>query len=284
MIFSFKNHTLDFSSSKIFIMGILNVTPDSFSDGGKYINKDKALFQVEKMINEGADIIDIGGESTRPFSNPVLLEQELARVIPIIELINKNFNTIVSIDTYKSEVADLALQNGAQIINDISGFTFDSDMINIASKHNATCIVMHLKGTPRNMQVNPVYNDVVKEIYDFLEKQVNLLRQNGIKQVIIDLGFGFGKTLDDNYTLLASHRKFANLQCPMLAGISRKSMIGKVVETKPIERIPGTIALNTIAVLNGVKIIRVHDVKENFQAMKVVEKYCDINPIKILQP
>ncbi len=275
MIINFKNKVLDFTNNKIYIMGILNVTPDSFSDGGKFMHMDKALHHAEDMIKNGADIIDIGGESTRPFSAPVSLDEELNRVIPVIEAINKNFDTIISIDTYKSRVAEEALKNGAEIINDISGFTFDENMKNIALKYDATCVVMHIKGTPQNMQVNPVYEDIVAEIFNFFTDKTAGLKSSGIKKIIIDLGFGFGKNLDDNYKLLKNMKIFSNLGFPILVGISRKSMIGKIIDVLPQDRISGTIALNTVAVLNGAKIIRVHDIQENFQAAKVIEKYLD---------
>jgi dihydropteroate synthase len=260
-------------------MGILNITPDSFSDGGKYYQLDKALFHVEEMISQGVDIIDVGGESTRPFSNPVELDEELNRVIPIIENINKNFDIIISIDTYKSRVAEEALKNGAEIVNDISGFTFDEKMVDITSKYNATCIVMHIKGTPKNMQVDPKYNNVVEEIYNFLNQRVEILRERSIQNIIIDLGFGFGKSLDDNYILLNNLKSFKKIGCPILSGISRKSMIGKVVDVDPENRVSGTLALNTIAILNGTSILRVHDIKENYQAIKVIQKYLSVNNI-----
>jgi dihydropteroate synthase len=272
-LMQFRNQLLDFSKKNIYIMGILNVTPDSFSDAGKYNSLDKALIHAEEMINHGASIIDIGGESTRPFSQPVGIDEELDRVIPVIEKISSNFKTVISVDTYKSQVADQALKSGAEIINDISGFTYDQGMISTAKKHNSACIVMHIKGTPKDMQIDPRYNDVIGEIYNFLEGQINLLRSNGLNNIIIDPGFGFGKTLDDNYRILNDLDRFSLLGIPVMAGISRKSMIGKVIGTEPDDRLSGTIALNTIAALKGAKIIRVHDVKENFQAVKVIEKY-----------
>jgi dihydropteroate synthase len=264
---------LDFSNNKIYIMGILNVTPDSFSDGGRYASADNALFHAEEMICEGADIIDIGGESTKPFSEPVSLQEELDRVMPVIEKINSNFKTIVSIDTYKSGAAREALRLGARIINDISGFTFDPEMENAALEYGACCIVMHIKGTPKNMQADPKYENVVKEVFDFLDERQKHLKQIGLEEVVVDPGFGFGKSLDDNYQLLKNLNEFKNMGCPVLAGISRKSMIGKVTGVPADRRLPGTIALNTIAILNGAAIIRVHDVKENFQAVKLLEKY-----------
>jgi dihydropteroate synthase len=265
-----------FESNKIYIAGILNVTPDSFSDGGKFKNFDTALIHVEKMINEGADIIDIGGESTRPFSEPVSLNEELDRVIPVVEKINKEFKTMISVDTYKSAVAEEAMKNGAEIINDISGFTFDKNMENVALKYNAVSIIMHIKGEPRNMQIDPVYEDVVKEVYDFLYERVEYLKNKGLKEIIIDPGFGFGKCLNDNYVLLKNLNKFMKIGCPIMAGISRKSMIGKILNILPEERLASTLALNTAAVQNGARILRVHDVKEHYQAAKVLEKYIEV--------
>lgn len=279
MKMKFKNKNLNFDQNSFYIMGILNATPDSFSDGGKYYQLDKALFHVEEMINQGVDIIDVGGESTRPFSKPVELDEELSRVIPIIESINKNFDIIISIDTYKSRVAEEALKNGAEIINDISGFTFDEKMIDVASKYNATCVVMHIKGTPKNMQVDPKYTDIVEEIYSFLNERVKVLKEKSIKNIIIDVGFGFGKSLEDNYILLNNLKRFKEIGCPILTGISRKSMIGKVVNVEPEYRISGTLALNTIAILNGTSILRVHDVKDNYQAIKVIQKYLSVKKI-----
>ncbi|HOJ63427.1 MAG TPA: dihydropteroate synthase [Spirochaetota bacterium] len=275
MKFSFKNRILDFNND-IFIMGVINITPDSFSDGGEYNTLDKALVKVEEMIKEGATIIDIGGESTRPFSEAISEDEEIDRVIPLIEKINRNFETIISIDTYKSKVAELAIQNGAEIINDISGFTFDSNMINVAKKYNATSIIMHIKGTPKDMQINPVYHDVVSEIYDFFKERINFCKNNGVEKLILDPGFGFGKSLDHNYILLKNLNKFTDFGYPVLVGISRKSMIGKVIDVPPKERVAGTISLNTIAILNGAKMVRVHDVKEAYQSIAVIKKYLEI--------
>ncbi len=265
-----------FNKKKIYLMGILNITPDSFSDGGLYNSTSSALKMAEKMIKDGADIIDIGGESTRPFSEPITVNEELDKVIPVIEKIGKNFDIPISIDTYKSEVANEALKNGATIINDISGFTFDKDMENIALKHNATVVIMHIKGTPKDMQINPTYNDVVSEVYEFLNEKATHLKNIGLKEVVIDVGFGFGKSLDDNYVLLNNLDKFVSINSPILVGLSRKSLIGKVIESLPQERVSGTVALNTVAILKGARIVRCHDVKENYQAIKVLEKYLSL--------
>jgi len=264
-------------SNHVKIMGILNVTRDSFSDGGCFNSLDKARSRVESMIQEGVDIIDVGGESTRPGSERISLDMELDRVVPIIEMIKKEFSISVSIDTYKSMVALECLKIGADIINDISGFSFDPDMINVVSRFKPTCIVMHIKGTPENMQLSPQYDDVFIEVQDFLLKQADLLKNNGIKNIILDPGFGFGKSLDDNYILLKKIKQFSDSGYAVLAGISRKSMIGKVYQSEPVDRLPGTVALHTIAILNGASIIRVHDVQEAVQGVRVVEKYLEYN-------
>ena len=272
MIYKFKNHTLNFSENNIYIMGILNCTPDSFSDGGRYLNLDKALFRAEEMERDGATIIDVGGESTRPFSEPISVEDELDRVIPVIEKINKNINCIISVDTYKSIVAKEACKNGAEIINDISGFSYDNNIVEIAKEYNTGCIVMHMKGNPKNMQIDPQYDDILEDISRFFKKQTSILMNAGLNKIIIDVGFGFGKTLDDNYFLLNNLNFLKRFNLPICAGISKKSMIGNVIDGVPDERTAATIALNTISVLNGAKILRVHDVKENHQAIKVIKK------------
>lgn len=276
MIYTYKNGSLDFSKSNIYLMGILNVTPDSFSDGGKYSDIDKALFHVEDMIKDGASIIDVGGESTKPFSSPTPLNEELDRVIPIVEKINKNFQTIISVDTYKSVVAKEAVINGAEIINDITGFT-DKEMIKVASEHKTTCIVMHMKGNPTKMQESPIYDDILGEISSFLNTQVAKLKYNDIYNIIVDVGFGFGKSLEDNYFLLKNLNFFKRMNLPMLSGISRKSMIGKLLDIPPDERDVSTIALNVIAALKGSSILRVHNVKENNNLLKILRKYLEIS-------
>lgn len=265
------------NKEKLYIMGILNVTPDSFSDGGEYFGEQERIInRVEEMIAEGADIIDIGGESTRPFSEPVPLDVELGRVIPVVEAIKKRFDAVISVDTYKAAVAEEALKAGAHIINDISGFSIDERMLEVVGQYKPACAAMHIKGTPKNMQVAPHYESVVDEVYDFLADRLEALKAVGIEEVILDPGFGFGKSLDDNYVLLKHFDRFKELGCPLLAGISRKSMIGKVVESKPEERVPGTITLDTLAILKGANIVRVHDIKESYQSIKVLERYLSV--------
>lgn len=262
---------ISLNNKDIYIMGILNITTDSFSDGGKFIDSDSILRHVDKMLQSGADIIDIGGESTRPGSNPVGVDEEIDRVCRNVELIKREFDTFISVDTYKSEVALESLKAGAEMINDISGFTFDDRMIGVIKPYDPYCVIMHIKGTPRDMQFNPQYNNVVDEVFDFLRERYDLLRGEGLTKLFVDPGFGFGKTVEHNYKLINNIDKFTD-KFPVLIGVSRKSMIGSVTDCPVDKRLPGTIALNTLGLMNGVKIIRVHDVEEHVQVRKVVEK------------
>ena len=245
-------------------MGILNVTPDSFSDGGHFLDTKIAVNHALRMADQGADIIDIGGESTRPGSNPVSINNELARVIPVIKGIRDESTIPISIDTYKSLVARKALEAGANIINDISGLNFDPEMINIVGEHKAPIIIMHIKGTPENMQVNPQYDDLIQEIIDYFQKQINFCRNNGIpkSKIILDPGLGFGKKLNDNFILIKELKRFGELGYPILIGPSRKSFIGLTLDLPVEQRIEGTAAAIAIGIMNGARIIRVHDVLE----------------------
>jgi len=262
-------------------MGIINVTPDSFSDGGRYFRESKP--DLEKIINdaikmesEGADFIDIGGESTRPGAEKISTNEELERVIPVIEQLSQKIKIPISIDSYKSEVVEEAFKAGAEIVNDISGFTFDKNLPEIVSKYNKSCILMHIKGTPSNMQINPQYENVVKEVYNFLENSKEIAENTGIKQIILDVGIGFGKTLEHNIKLLTELSEFKRLGYPLLIGLSNKSFIDKIIPTPVKERLYGTIAANVIAILNGVNIIRVHNVLENKRAAVIanyIKKY-----------
>jgi len=243
-------------------MGILNVTPDSFYDGGKYNSIDAALYHVKEMINDGVDIIDVGGESTRPGAETVSLEEEIERVCPVIEKIIHEFNIPVSIDTQKSKVADEALKLGAIMVNDISGLQSDFDMPATIARYNAYCVIMHIRGTPQTMQLNTKYSDLLSEISMYLKKSIAIAKDNNIAddKIIIDPGIGFGKSLEQNYIILNNIKYFKQLGYPVLIGLSRKSLIGKLYDTDE-DRLPATIALNAIAMYNGVDIIRVHDVK-----------------------
>ncbi|MCB0748050.1 MAG: dihydropteroate synthase [Ignavibacteriae bacterium] len=250
------------NSNSPVIMGILNITPDSFSDGGKYLNSELAFNHIEKMIKEGAEIIDIGGESTRPDADEVKEEEELLRVIPIIKEIKKKYNKIfISIDTTKSKVAEEAIKFGANLINDVSGGVFDSKIINIAAESKTPLVVMHIKGNPKNMQVNPLYYDVTSEIIAYLEDRIKIVLKNGVDEIIIDPGIGFGKTVEDNFRLLKNLDKFKTLGKPILIGVSKKSFLGKSLDLEIEHRENATIITETIAALKGAKIIRTHNVK-----------------------
>jgi dihydropteroate synthase len=255
-------------------MGILNVTPDSFHDGGRYYEKNLAVERAYRIRDDGADIIDIGGESTRPGSLPVTAGVEIDRVCPVIELIAKDIGIPISVDTTKSEVARAALKAGASIVNDISGLTFDggTGTAVAAAEYGAGMVLMHIRGRPETMQNDPRYGDLVGEIYGFLEEAVRKAAAAGVDRgkIIVDPGIGFGKTLEDNYRIIRNLREFKKLGLPVLVGLSRKSLIGKLY-TGGEDRLPATIALNTASILNGADIIRVHDVKEHRLALAGLE-------------
>jgi len=248
--------------SRTHIMGILNVTPDSFSDGGKYADTKHAVDRALRMVDEGADIIDIGGESSRPGSDPVSVDEELRRVIPVIEELSDKTLIPISIDTYKSEVARKALQSGACIVNDISGLTFDPAMTSTAAQYGATVVIMHMRGTPKTMQNEPVYDDVVQEVIQFLDRQSQTALESGIRQVVVDPGLGFGKTLQHNIALMQNLADFKQLGRPVLVGPSRKSFLGTILDLPVDERLEGTAAAVALCIRNGASIVRVHDVKE----------------------
>ena len=257
-----RGKTLDLSRPRI--MGIVNVTPDSFSDGGLFFDPDRAVRHARELIGEGADIIDIGGESTRPGSDSVLPEQELERVLPVLKAIREEFpEIIISIDTTKAEVAAPSLKNGADIINDVSGLQNNPQIAGLCAKYDAGLVIMHSKGNPKTMQVNPEYDDVVEEVYTFLEKQTSFAKDEGVNNLIVDPGIGFGKTLDHNLLLLARLHRFTELGYPLLVGASRKSLIQKLIGDRPAdERLPATLAIHYDAMMRGATILRVHDVKE----------------------
>lgn len=267
---AFGSKTLSFN--KPLIMGILNVTPDSFSDGGQYNGLDSAVKKAEDLINEGADIIDIGGESTRPGSDPVSADEEMRRTIPVIKELKKRFNDVViSIDTTKSEVAGKALENGASIVNDISGLSFDKGIAPIVKEYDAAIVLMHIKGTPKTMQQAPQYKDVVSEVYDFLYEQSNFAMKNGIKKIIVDPGIGFGKRVEDNFEIIKRLDDFKSLGFPILIGLSRKSFIGKTLELEVDQRDIPTTVLEAVAVMNSARIIRTHNVKLAVQSRKLIQ-------------
>ena len=259
-------------NKRTLIMGILNVTPDSFSDGGKYSNFKQAVQAAINMEKEGADIIDVGGESSRPGADPVSLDEELNRVIPVIQEIRKATDIPISIDTYKSQVAEKALENGANLVNDISGLMFDPEMINTIAKYDASVAVMHIKGTPKNMQDNPGYENIVDEILLYLKTSIEKIKgQIGRNKILIDPGIGFGKQLKDNYLILRYLEEFKSLGYPILIGASRKSFIGNLLELSTDERLEGSIAAACCAVMNGADVLRIHDIKETVRAIKITD-------------
>ena len=258
---------------KIKIMGIVNVTPDSFYDGGKYKETESAVRQGLKLAEEGADIVDIGGESSRPGAMPVSVKEELKRVIPVIKDLSKEIEIPISIDTYKSEVAEEALKNGAGMINDISALRMDENMVKVAREYDIPLILMHMQGTPRTMQKNLHYKDVIAEIYQFLNNRIEFAEENGIKpnKIIIDPGIGFGKTTKHNLLIVKNLKKFKSLKKPLLIGPSRKRFIGEVLDLPLEERLEGTLGAVAVALLNGAEIVRVHNVKETKRVVEIVE-------------
>ena len=259
---------------KPMVMGIINLTPDSFYEGSRQQTNASIIAQASKMIDEGVDIIDVGGQSTRPGSNRISAKEELHRVIPAIEIILKDFpETIISVDTYQSAVAMEAIKTGASIINDISAGNMDNDMLETVAKLQAPYICMHMKGTPQDMQVDASYDNVTREVLDFFIQKTEQCREAGINDVIIDPGFGFGKTISHNFTLLKELAAFKMLEKPIMAGLSRKSTIYKTLGATAAEALNGTTALNTLAIQNGANILRVHDVKEAREVIKLYERY-----------
>lgn len=253
------------------IMGILNTTPDSFFDGGRYDSYESAVERAGKIIDEGADIIDIGGQSSRPESKPIDSGEELKRTIPLIKYIHDNHNVLISIDTCRSEVAERAVSAGAHIINDISAFTMDeSSMVQVASKSGATVVLMHMKGNPEDMQDDPQYSDVVDEVYEYLGRRASYAVKSGVSadKIIIDPGIGFGKTLEHNLAILNKIREFSSMGFPVLVGASRKSFIGKILDLTAEERLEGSIAAAVWVIVNGASILRVHDVAATARAVK----------------
>ncbi|MFL2983393.1 MAG: dihydropteroate synthase [Candidatus Neomarinimicrobiota bacterium] len=257
------------------VMGIVNVTPDSFSDGGRFLQTKKAFNHARKLIYDGADIIDIGGESTRPGANKVSQSEELIRVIPVIEAIRLNFpDIIISIDTTKSVVASEAIQAGADIINDVSGLDLDRKMIETVASLKVPIIIMHMQGNPRNMQINPEYQDLIDDIILFFKEKIKIAKKSGINKnlIIIDPGIGFGKTVKHNFELIAKLNDFNKFGLPIMVGPSRKSFIGETLNLPVDSRIEGTSAAITASILNGARIVRVHDVLEMKRVVEISER------------
>lgn len=270
MTLNCRGQLVDLSSPKI--MGILNLTPDSFYDGGKFNSIDKSLRQCEKLINEGATFIDVGAISSKPGSEELTLDIEKKRLFPILEKLLLKFpDSLFSIDTFRSEIADESLTMGADIINDVSGGEFDKKMLNVVGKYDSPFILTHRKGTSKTMQDNPKYQNIITEIIDYLSNKIKIANENGIKDVIVDVGFGFGKTIENNFELLKNINLFQSLNCPVLTGISRKSMIWKYLNISPNESLNGTTFLHAFALHGGSQLLRVHDVKSAKECVDLLQ-------------
>jgi dihydropteroate synthase len=269
---STRHGKLDFSRRTV-IMGILNITPDSFFDGGRREDVRQAIADGVAMVEAGAEILDIGGESTRPGSRPVSDQEELARVLPVLRGLRREIKIPISIDTYKANVAQTALEAGADVVNDISALRFDPEMITLIGREQVPVVLMHLQGTPRTMQNEPLYSDVVREVRDFLVDRLNEATDRGVapEAIIIDPGIGFGKTLEHNLALLRGLPALATLGRPLLVGVSRKTFLGKILGLDPDERLEGSLAAAVAAVLGGANILRVHDIKETVRAARIAD-------------
>ena len=273
-----QNNIYNFSS--LYVMGIINVTPDSFSDGGRYFSHQPAVNKAIEMIDSGVDIVDIGGESTRPGAEEINTNTEIERVLPIIkEIISVRQNAVISVDTTKSRVAALAIEAGASIINDVSAFAYDKEMVDVASSFNVPYILMHMKGKPKTMQSNPFYNDVVSEIYDFLFEKIEILKSKGVEKIIVDPGIGFGKRVIDNLELINRLSEFKGLGFPILIGVSRKSFIGKILNLEVDRRDIPTIIEETLAAANGAAFIRTHN---TYNAMKLKKLFNYKNQMEMI--
>ncbi|MEY4920709.1 MAG: 7,8-dihydropteroate synthase [Pseudomonadota bacterium] len=278
MMLQLNKHSFDLK--RPLVMGILNITPDSFSDGGMYVDFNKALKRADKMIEEGVDIIDIGGESTRPGSDPVSTDEELKRIVPIIEAIKKISDIAISIDTYKPEVMKEVIDMDVAMINDIYAMQ-KPHAIDLIKKSNMGICLMHMQGSPKTMQLNPTYKNVVSEVRSFLEERTNLIANAGIdkSRIIIDPGFGFGKTFEHNIDLLQNIESFKSLNLPILVGLSRKSFIRKILNGDHDDHLSGSISAAILSALKGAKILRVHDVKETQSALKIFQVAQSANKI-----
>ncbi len=271
MEINIKGNLLDLNKPKI--MGILNVTPDSFFDGGLYNTEKKVDIQVTKMIEDGMDILDVGGYSSRPGAKEISINEEIDRVIPVVKFIRKTYpELILSVDTFRSEVARDCLDLGIDIINDISAGCIDKNILDVVAEYNCPYIMMHMKGTPRTMQINPEYENLIKELLIYFAKRIYLAREKGIIDIIVDPGFGFGKTLDHNYTIMKKIENFKLLDLPILVGISRKSFITKQLDIDKKDSLNATTALNMYFLEKNINILRVHDVKEAKECIMLHEK------------
>ena len=271
MEINIKGNLLDLNKPKI--MGILNVTPDSFFDGGLYDTEKKVDIQVMSMIEDGMDILDVGGYSSRPGAKEISINEEINRVIPVVKFLRKTYpKLILSVDTFRSEVARNCLDLGIDIINDISAGCIDKNILDVVAEYNCPYIMMHMKGTPQTMQINPEYENLIKELLIYFAKRIYLAREKGIIDIIVDPGFGFGKTLDHNYTIMKKIENFKLLELPILVGISRKSFITKQLDIDKKDSLNGTTALNMYFLEKNINILRVHDVKEAKECIMLHEK------------
>jgi len=260
--------------NRVLVMGILNVTPDSFSDGGLYVDLDKAVVHGESLEADGADIIDVGGVSTRPFSEPVPVEEEIKRVVPVIKKLSQRVSIPISIDTTRAEVANRAIEAGAVIVNDIGALRLDPALGSLVADADIPIILMHMQGTPQTMQISPHYDDVMGDIIDFLSDSINLAVSKGIRRenIIIDPGIGFGKTANHNLTIIKELERLNSLERPILIGASRKAFIGEVLGVKePARRDIGSLAVTAVSVMNGASIVRAHDVKRSVEVVRMAE-------------
>ena len=268
---NFKINGKNIDLSTAIVMGILNVTDDSFYDGGRYLSSDTILAKVEQMLSEGATIIDIGAQSSRPGAKAIDTQLEKERLVSAISSVKQQFpSVIISADTYRAEIAKACVEVGADIINDISAGNLDDKMLDVVVNLNVPYIMMHMQGTPEYMQNNPTYSDINTDVYTFFEQKINILKQKKFEKIIIDPGFGFGKTLEHNYELLSGLQELKKLGSPILVGLSRKSMIYKLLDSNTANALNGTTAVNVIALLGGASILRVHDVKEAMECIKIV--------------
>ena len=258
---------------KTYTMGILNLTPDSFSDGGNFTNIDKAIKRAKLMVEEGADIIDVGAESTRPGATYIEEKEELRRLLPIVKKLVEEIDVPISIDTYKAKVAEECLKLGAHIINDIKGLKDDPKMAEVIAKYKVPIIIMHIQGTPKTMQNNPKYGDLIEDIIDSLEESIEIAIRCGISKdnIILDPGIGFGKTFNNNLEIIDKLKKIEKIGYPILVGASRKGFIGEILNRPPLERLEGNLAVAAISSYNGASIIRVHEVEETVRVLKVVD-------------
>jgi len=265
---------------RLWLMGVLNITPDSFYDGGRFFDQEKAIERALELASQGIDILDLGGESSRPGSEPVSVEEELRRVLPVIKAIRPRLKCLLSIDTYKAAVARAALEEGVDIVNDITALRGDPEMSRVVAESQAGLILMHMKGTPKTMQLNPFYQDVISEISSFFQERMAAARDSGIKsdQIILDPGIGFGKRLEDNLRLINELDSFLFLGRPLLVGLSRKSFIGQILNLPPEERLEGTIASAIISLMRGASILRVHDPQAVGRAVRVAEAILASSP------